>query len=123
MNKFNSKINELKEKVEFNENHYYELKDHYDELEAEGTSKELELAALKSKNLLDANELDSKQMVIDENKSQIERSELRIKSCNERIVYLNTSINDLERKCDDLSLAYNQLTEELREIHQALNGD
>lgn len=123
MYKFNSKINELKEKVESNENHYYELKEHYDELEAQSTSKELELSALKSKNLLDANELESKKRVFDENKSQIEKSELKIKSCNERITYLNTSINDLERKCDDLSLAYNQLTEELREIHQALNGD
>lgn len=122
MNKFNSKINELKAKIEFNENNYYELKGIYDNLEAESTAKELEIAALQSRNMLDTKVLTDKQKVIAENLSHIESSETRVKTNNEKVIDLTNSIEALEKKYDELTLAYNQLTEELREIHQVLDG-
>lgn len=122
MNKFNEKITELKLKIDENQNKYHELKTQYNLENDKLIKNEYLLKSLINNQTLSNDKLNSSNLQLIENKLKLNNNEIKINQLNEKIISLSNFINDLELKFDELSISYTELNEELRSIHQMIDG-
>lgn len=122
MNKFTEKLTQLKEVVDANKNTYFELKKVYDAQQDDLTQKEYQLKALTTQNEfltarlhLHCTNLNEARDGLNENLKSIDNFESLINSLTKDII-------GLELKFDDLAQEFRHTSEELRDIHQVLDG-
>lgn len=122
MNKFNEKIQQLKEQSEDDKTKYFELKSLHQQKSDELTDKEYQITALTNKNKFLQTTLDKHTSNLTETSKGLEENLTKIKDNETKVAQLSKDIEDLELKFDTLSEDYNQLSEELRELHQLIQG-
>lgn len=122
MNKFNEKVQQLKEQAEDHKSKYFELKSIYDKKSQELTDKEYEITSLINKNHFLQATIDKHTSKLDETSKGLKENLTKISNHELKINQLVSDIENLETKYDTLSEDYSQIVEELREVHQLIQG-
>lgn len=122
MNKFNEKLNQLKDVVEQNKNTYFELKKTYDIQQDALTQKEYQLQALATQNDFLTTRLNLHSTNLNQARDILHENLKSIDNFRGLINGLSKDIEELELKFDELALEFKHTSEELRDIHQVLDG-
>ncbi|KAK6203637.1 uncharacterized protein RJT21DRAFT_113528 [Scheffersomyces amazonensis] len=122
MNRLNDKISQLREIAESNQSSYYELQQVWTAKTHETTEREYTIKALQTQNQFLQRRFDQLQNTANDAKQQLAHDSDRIDLNEARISELTKKIESIEQEYDELQLKYIQVEEELRAIHQVLDG-